>query len=204
MYKITSLFGSQESFRNKSHSGVDFSMNNGTELRSIREGVVEKVYALGEKNIGNGVAIKFNDGKTAIYGHLSDTTVTEGQSVHAGDIIGHSGNSGHVEGINGGYHLHFGLKEDGQFINPPSSYINDIQHMNDANYFVQQSPQLNYTFTEFVGAHMSSLTDMFSQLKLNLVSFLFNDTMFMQIFQNTFQFITTHSSLVQDIIRSIL
>lgn len=204
-YKITSNFGSQESFRIKGHTGVDFAFPNGEPLKSIRDGVVEKItnYPDGV-SIGKGVLIKFNDGKTAIYGHLSDTAVTEGQSVHAGDIIGYSGNSGHVEGINGGYHLHFGLKEDGQFINPPSSYINDIQHMNDANYFVQQSPQLNYTFTEFVGAHMSSLTDMFSQLKLNLISFLFNDAMFMQIFQNTFQFITTHSSLVQDIIRSIL
>lgn len=203
MYKITSTYLSQESFRNKPHSGIDFATPNGTELRSIQDGIVESVVNSSE-GIGRGVLIKFNDGKTAIYGHMKDTVVTPGQSIHAGEVIGHSGNSGNVVGSNGGYHLHFGLKsEDGSFIDP-SPYINDIQHMNDANYFVQQSPQLNYTFTEFINAHMSSLNDMFGNLKLNLVGFLFNDTLFMQIFQNTFQFITAHSGLVQDIIRSIL
>lgn len=201
-YKITSPFGSLESFRNKPHSGVDFSMPNGTPLKSIRDGVVERVTNDGD--IGNGIIIKFNDGNTGIYGHLSDIAVKKGQSIHAGDLIGHSGNSGHVVGVNGGYHLHLGIKNgEGMFVDP-SPYINDIQHMNDANYFVQQSPYLKYTFTEFMQSHMSSLGEALGQLKVNLISTLFNDTLIMQMFQHTLQFISAHSSLLQDIIRSII
>src|SRR5574342_57043 len=107
MYKITSRFMQQEPFRSRGHSGLDFSMPNGTPLRSIQDGVVEKVTHL-KDNIGNGVLVRWNDGKVAIYGHMSETTVNVGDKVHVGDLIGYSGNSGHVVGANGGYHLHFG------------------------------------------------------------------------------------------------
>lgn len=203
MYKITSYFGSREPFRSKGHSGIDFAMERGTELKSIRDGIVERVVDYGSQNIGKGVVIKFNDGNTCIYGHMSDTTVIQGQTIHAGQLIGHSGNSGHVVGSNGGYHLHFGVKEGSEFINP-SPYIQDIQHMNDANYFVQSTPsQLNFTFTDFMNYHMSSLHDSLSQIKINLVNSLFDNTMFTQIFQHMLQFFTLHSSFIQDVIRSI-
>lgn len=207
MYQITSYFGSRESFRNKGHSGIDFAMPNGTELKSIRDGVVEQIYDLGNRNIGKGVKIRFNNGESAIYGHMSDTSpVTQGQTVHAGELIGLSGNSGHVKGSNGGYHLHFGLKgEDGKFLDP-SPYINDIQHMNDANYFVEAAPSIphaNITFTDFMNQHMSALNDMFSQLKLNFIGLIFNDSLFSQISQHSFQFLAAHSGFLNDMIRSI-
>lgn len=118
-FQITSPYQAMESFRDHAHKGIDINFPNGTELHSVMDGVVEKVVHL-KDNIGNGVFVKFEDGTTGIYGHMSKVTVEEGQVVHSGDLLGFSGNSGHVVGTNGGYHLHFGLKEtaSGEFLNP--------------------------------------------------------------------------------------
>jgi murein DD-endopeptidase MepM/ murein hydrolase activator NlpD len=86
-YKITSRFMQQESFRPKGHSGIDFSMKNHTPLRSIQDGIVEKVTHY-KDNIGNGVLVRWNDGKVAIYGHMSETTVNVGDKVQTGDLLG--------------------------------------------------------------------------------------------------------------------
>lgn len=136
---------------------------------------------------------------TAIYGHLSRFgEFKKGDHVNPGDLIGYSGNTGHVIGANGGYHLHFGLKAgDGHFIDP-SPYINDIQHMNDSHYFV--SNQLNQ-IPEIIHHHTHSLGDLlnlqsdtyasfFSTLKLNFATFLhsIDYTVFIHYIHNFFQF----------------
>ncbi|MBT2724855.1 M23 family metallopeptidase [Bacillus sp. ISL-46] len=113
-------------------------MPEGTPLRTIRDGIVEEV-THDKDNIGNGVLVRWEDGKVSIYDHMSKTTVNVGDKVHAGDLLSYSGNSGHVVGVNGGYHLHIGLKEGGRFIDP-SPYVNDIQNMNVKQY-VQHAPE---------------------------------------------------------------
>jgi hypothetical protein len=113
-FRITSEFGAMEEVREGAHTGIDLAMNVGTELRSLQDGVVEKVLHL-KNNIGDGVLIKFDDGTTGIYGHMSKINVTEGQQINAGDLIGLSGNSGNSTGP----HLHFGLKDtNGEFVDP--------------------------------------------------------------------------------------
>lgn len=193
MYKITSYFQEKEAFRPNPHSGIDFAMDKGTELRSIRDGIVTKVVDYGNQNAGKAVMVKWEDGKTAIYGHLSKFNVTEGQSVQAGDIIGLSGNSGHVVGANGGYHLHFGLKENNQFIDP-SPYINDIQHMNDPEYLVQNVQNAIETKTSLLSI-MSQYSDMLNEiaksLKLHFVDFFLSVdyTQFIKFLQYAIQLI---------------
>jgi murein DD-endopeptidase MepM/ murein hydrolase activator NlpD len=117
MYRITSKFSQQESFRLKPHSGIDFKMEIGEPIRSIKDGVVT-IKDFGNVNIGKTVLVKWDDGRTAIYGHLNDFSVTNGQHVHAGDLLGHAGNTG----FSTGSHLHFGLKENGHFIDPSPLY----------------------------------------------------------------------------------
>lgn len=172
MYKITSRYLQQESFRSSGHSGVDFSMENMTPLRSIRDGIIN--YAdYGSTNAGKTVFVKWNDGTTSIYGHLSKFgSFKEGDLVHAGDIIGYSGNSGHVVGANGGYHLHFGIKDgNGHFIDP-SPYINDIQHMNDPSYFAQATSNVKVSFFDYFQQHMDLIGNQLTDLKVNLIHFL--------------------------------
>lgn len=131
-YPITSKFNAMEGFRSHEHLGIDFAFPQGEDLRSIQNGIIEKVYHLGSKNIGTGVSVKWDDGHTAIYGHMQDVVVHEGQRVQIGQLLGHSGNTGNVVSSGGGgYHLHFGLKNaNGEFIDP-SPYIHYIEEMND-------------------------------------------------------------------------
>jgi hypothetical protein len=112
--RITSRFGEISNVHPKPHTGIDIAMPEGTPLKSITEGVVQRVVDYGSENIGKGVIVQLADGKTAIYGHLSDIKVKAGQIVKEGDLLGLSGNTGRSTGP----HLHFGMKENGQFIDP--------------------------------------------------------------------------------------
>lgn len=199
MYKISSRFLQQESFRTKGHSGIDFVMENHTPLRSIQDGIVERVVDYGKQNVGKGVMVRWNDGKVAIYGHMSETSVNVGDKVHVGDLIGYSGNSGHVVGANGGYHLHFGLKENGHFIDP-SPYIDNIQNMNTK--IVQHVPevtQIKLNFFDYMNQHMNVLSD----LKIHLIHLPY-DTLLIQISKQLLQFISVHSSFLYSIITHII
>lgn len=113
-FRLTSKYGVLEEIRNgRVHHGIDLGTPMNTELRSIGEGVVEKIYNGGA--IGKGVKIELEDGTHAIYGHMNDVSVRLGEKVHTGEFLGLSGNTGHSTGP----HLHFALqKENGEFIDP--------------------------------------------------------------------------------------
>jgi hypothetical protein len=113
--RITSKFGEVSTIHPHGHKGIDISLNEGTPVKSVMDGVVEKVVHL-KDNIGEGVIVRFEDGTKGIYGHLSKINVKEEETLQAGEILGYSGNSGHSTGA----HLHFGLKENGEFIDPTS------------------------------------------------------------------------------------
>lgn len=100
---------------NVPHHGIDFKMPEGTTLRSVVDGTV-RLADYGNQNAGKTVLIDSPDGNTYIYGHLHDFSIKNGTPVKVGQIIGHSGNTGHSTGA----HLHFGVKETatGQWIDP--------------------------------------------------------------------------------------
>lgn len=200
-YKITSMFGQQEGFRIKGHSGIDFAMKDGEELKAVESGVAE-VLDYGSSNCGLTVKIKFNGGDSQlIYGHLSDTNIHTGDMVHKGDLIGYSGHSGHVVSSSGGNgaHLHLGLKnENGEFQNP-SQYIDDIQNMNNPNF----SPEISEKMPEIhdkidILPDSSSVYEQIGELfsTLNLIDY----SLFMQIFKQGFQLLLIHSSFLYNIV----
>lgn len=178
MYPITSRFLERESFRDHGHLGIDYAMPEGTPLRSIQDGVVVQITHL-KDNIGNGVLVKWNDGKTAIYGHMSKVAdnLHIGDHVQAGELIGYSGHSGHVVG-NPGNHLHFGLKEGERFIDP-SPYTDQIQNMNNPEHLrllaehvghhIEQVSQVGFTLADLFKGQMQTYTDIFHALKLNVI-----------------------------------
>lgn len=118
-FRMSSEFGALEEVRQgKAHTGIDLVMPEGTELRSLAEGIVKEVYD-GTGNIGKGVKIELEDGSQIIYGHMSEVSVKTGEILKQGESIGLSGNTGNVVGENGGYHLHFAMKNsEGEFIDP--------------------------------------------------------------------------------------
>lgn len=94
---------------------IDFNMPQGSAVVAARDGTViqtEDQFSQGSKqpdyaDKANYVRILHADGTTAIYAHLMHhgVTVTPGQLVKAGTLIGYSGSTG----FSGGPHLHFAV-----------------------------------------------------------------------------------------------
>ncbi len=92
---ITSRYGSRWG---RFHSGTDFRAAVGTPIFAMASGIVEGV---GDTDIdckgasfGKWVFIKYNNGLSSTFGHLSVISVKKGQQVKAGSVVGLSGNTG--------------------------------------------------------------------------------------------------------------
>jgi murein DD-endopeptidase MepM/ murein hydrolase activator NlpD len=105
------------------HSGLDMSAKSGTPVKAIASGTVVFAgygYADPSGAYGLEIILKLPDGKYALYGHLSAKTVSTGDKVSAGQMIGNVGSSGNSSGP----HLHFEIRTDpkafavGIFLNP--------------------------------------------------------------------------------------
>jgi hypothetical protein len=114
-FQLTGKFGELSPVRDfKPHSGIDLAMPEGTTLRSVADGVVDRVFD-GTGLIGKGLSVRMPDGTRAIYGHMNEVKAHVGDHVSAGQILGASGNTGNSTGP----HLHFSLKNpDGSLIDP--------------------------------------------------------------------------------------
>jgi hypothetical protein len=114
-FRLTGKFGELSPVRNmQPHSGIDLALPENTTLRSIADGVVDRVYD-GTGLIGKGLSVRMPDGTRAIYGHMNEVKAHVGDHVNAGDIVGLSGNTGNSTGP----HLHFGLKDaNGAVLDP--------------------------------------------------------------------------------------
>ncbi|MFG2710403.1 peptidoglycan DD-metalloendopeptidase family protein [Streptomyces goshikiensis] len=86
------------------HTGADFIASSGTTVRAVGAGTV--VSAGWGGSYGNEVVIRHADGKYSQYGHLSQLSVSVGQSVTPGQTIGLSGSTGNSTGP----HLHFEIR----------------------------------------------------------------------------------------------
>ncbi|MET0695104.1 MAG: M23 family metallopeptidase [Propionibacteriaceae bacterium] len=102
------------------HTGLDFRAAQGTPIRAVQAGVV--LYAGNSGNwSGNHVAILHAGGMTTMSSHMSSMSVSAGDRVTAGQVIGRVGQTGRAFGA----HLHFELYPRGvkygdiyQAINP--------------------------------------------------------------------------------------
>jgi murein DD-endopeptidase MepM/ murein hydrolase activator NlpD len=107
---ISSVFGARWG---QFHSGVDIADALGTPIRSALAGTV--LEAGPASGFGQWIRIGQDDGTTAVYGHINDIYVQEGQRVNAGDVIASVGN----RGISTGPHLHLEIwDQDGVKIDP--------------------------------------------------------------------------------------
>jgi murein DD-endopeptidase MepM/ murein hydrolase activator NlpD len=112
---VTSPFGNRRLFNGKLasyHGGMDFRASVGTPVKAANRGIVKLA-----KNLfyaGNTILIDHGAGVFTIYAHLSQFGVSEDQRVKKGQVIGWSGQSGRVSGP----HLHWGVKLNGQNVNP--------------------------------------------------------------------------------------
>lgn len=113
---ITQYFGNTpfstanpQIYNGKGHTGIDFGVPPGTPVKAARGGVV-----LGSGNtdatcpgasFGKWVFIKHDNGLSTLYAHLASFSVSKGDSVATGQVIGYSDTTGYATGP----HLHFGV-----------------------------------------------------------------------------------------------
>jgi len=103
-YQLTSGFGSRWG---RLHAGEDFAAPVGTTLVAMSTGMV--VLAGQESGYGNMVKIRYWDGTVTFYAHMSSLSVTEGEQLEPGQVVGQVGNTGESTGP----HLHLEIHPEG-------------------------------------------------------------------------------------------
>ncbi len=100
----------------KTHNGIDIAAESGESVKSITSGTVVSVER--DTMMGITVVIDHGSGYEGYYCSLSpETSVSAGDEVSAGTVIGTVGNTAEEE-ISEPSHLHFGLKHNGVWTDP--------------------------------------------------------------------------------------
>ncbi len=94
------------------HKGVDVAVSEGTEVRAAASGTVTASEYSGIG--GHYIVLSHGNGTESYYGHLQTRTVSVGDRVEQGEIIGLSGKTGRVTGP----HLHFQLSYNNRTVDP--------------------------------------------------------------------------------------
>lgn len=96
------------------HDGIDLVGSTGTPIYASRAGTVVEVSY--HSSAGNHVIIDHGDGYYSYYLHLSSFSVSVGQSVNQGTVVGGMGTTGNSTGV----HLHFGVSTSlwSNFVDP--------------------------------------------------------------------------------------
>ncbi len=94
------------------HPGIDIAVATGTPVKAAAAGIVS--YAGWLTGYGNVVIIYHGSDVSTLYAHLERYVVRKGQSVHQGQVIAYSDNTGWSTGP----HLHFGVYVGDKPVNP--------------------------------------------------------------------------------------
>ncbi|MEI6660375.1 MAG: peptidoglycan DD-metalloendopeptidase family protein [bacterium] len=106
----------------------DFAAPTGTPIHAISGGTVLIAHPTGYNGgYGKYVVINFDDGRQAIFGHMSKVAVEEGDVVSQGEIIGYVGSTGHSTGphVHIGFHGSLGNPYIGLKLNSTDFQTND-------------------------------------------------------------------------------
>ena len=117
--RITSSFGDRESptaGASTNHKGIDIGAPTGSNIVAAAGGTVTiSTYSY---SAGNYVMINHGGGVSTVYMHCSKLLVSVGDTVKKGDVIAKVGSTGYSTGP----HLHFGIRQNGTYVNP-SKYV---------------------------------------------------------------------------------
>lgn len=114
--RITSPFGNRNTGiagASTNHKGVDIGgVYYSSEVHAAKAGTV--IVSQYSSSYGNYVVVSHGSGNTTLYAHMSSRSVSVGQWVDQGDVLGITGSTG----ISSGPHLHFEITENGVRVNP--------------------------------------------------------------------------------------
>ena len=123
--RITSPFGPRNTgIRGAStnHKGVDIGgVGYTTEVHAAKAGTV--IVSQRSSSYGEYVVVSHGSGNTTLYAHMSSRSVSVGDYVDQGDVLGITGSTG----ISSGPHLHFEITENGSRVNPLNYLTGYIQ-----------------------------------------------------------------------------
>lgn len=105
-YRKNPLTGNKEF-----HRGVDIAVPTGTTVYATHDGTV--ITAAYDSHYGNYVVLE-KDGYTTKYAHMDSLSVSAGQTIEKGAVIGTTGNTGSSTGS----HLHIECLYNGEYYNP--------------------------------------------------------------------------------------
>ena len=108
-WRVHPIFGD-----NRFHAGEDIAAPTGTPILAADSGTV--AIATFSSSFGNYVVISHGNGISTLYAHMSRMSVSAGQSVSQGQVIGYVGSTGWSTGP----HLHFEVRVNGNPVAPLS------------------------------------------------------------------------------------
>ena len=124
--KINSPFGPRNTGipgASTNHKGVDIGgVGYTTEVHAAKAGTV--IVSQRSSSYGEYVVISHGSGNTTLYAHMSSRSVSVGDVVEQGDVIGITGSTG----ISSGPHLHFEITENGVRVDPLQYLTGYIQN----------------------------------------------------------------------------
>ena len=109
---ISCHFGEVDAFGNAGHRGTDIPAPEGTPILAAHSGTV--LVSGWNDSYGNQVLLDNGAGLSTRYAHITQTAVTAGEAVTAGQVIGYVGSTGDSTGN----HLHFEVMQNGVRVNP--------------------------------------------------------------------------------------
>ena len=117
-FPVTQYFGGSNN-----HGGIDFGVWYGSPIVAVKSGTVVYAYNAGDLptsdlrwTYGTYIVVEHEGGVRTYYAHMSDRTVSVGDKVVKGQVLGHSGNTGRVSPAPtasnplAGTHLHFEVR----------------------------------------------------------------------------------------------
>ena len=123
--RITSPFGPRNTGipgASTNHKGVDIGgVGYTTEVHAAKAGTV--IVSQRSSSYGEYVVVSHGSGNTTLYAHMSSRSVSVGDYVDQGHVLGITGSTG----ISSGPHLHFEITENGSRVNPLNYLTGYIQ-----------------------------------------------------------------------------
>ncbi|CAM5631433.1 M23 family metallopeptidase [Streptomyces aurantiogriseus] len=119
-YTITSSFGQAGAYWSSGyHTGLDFAAPTGTLLKAVHSGTITS--AGWDGSYGYKTVLTLDDGTEIWYAHQSSISVSVGQKVATGDVIGRVGATGNVTGA----HLHLEVHTGSGSGIDPAAWLRD-------------------------------------------------------------------------------
>ena len=122
--KINSPYGYRKdpfTGKRKFHNGIDLHARS-AKVFAMMQG---RVIAVGQDKVSGKYVTLRHGNFTVSYCHLSQISVSQGQDVLSGDVVGITGNTGHSTGE----HLHITIRQKREYVNPRIflDYINSVK-----------------------------------------------------------------------------